>query len=329
METFDLTKRFGDLVAVDHIDLKIREGEIFGLLGPNGAGKTTTIMMLCTIFKPTEGTAKVSGYDIVKQPDMIRRSIGIVFQDTTLDLNLTGRENLELHGMLYGMPREQREARMGELLDFVGLSDRANDLVETYSGGMMRRLETARGLLPRPKLLFLDEPTLGLDPQTRFNMWTHIKELNKREGVTILITTHYMDEAERLCDRVAIIDFGRILAVDTPDNLKRGLGEDVVLLKTADHFDSQFVEEVTRIKSIKKAKILRDNELSLSAVNGEELIPKLFDVARSSGIHVKSVDLHRPTLDDVFLHLTGRGIRPEEGADILKMRVRSWRRARR
>lgn len=326
VETFDLTKRFGDLVAADHVNLKIEEGEIFGLLGPNGAGKTTTIHMLCTILRPSGGTARVGGYNIRTESDMVRGSIGIVFQDTTLDLRLTGRENLELHGMLYGMPKDLRKKRIDDLLDFVGLRQRADDLVENYSGGMMRRLETARGLLPRPKLLFLDEPTLGLDPQTRFNIWRYIKELNKEEDVTILITTHYMDEADRLCDRVAIIDHGKILTVDTPENLKRELGEDIVLLRTTNRIDPEFLEEVKRIDSVKEVKPMDENALSLSAISGEKVIPKLFDMARKRGAEVESVDLHRPTLNDVFLHLTGRGIRDERvnASEGFRIRAKRW-----
>lgn len=331
IETSGLTKNFGKLVAVDHVDLKIKEGEIFGLLGPNGAGKTTMIHMLCTIIKPSDGTARVFGYDIRKEPDKVRRALGIVFQDTTLDLKLTGRENLQLHGMLYGMPKDLRESRINDLLDFIDLRNRADEVVENYSGGMMRRLETIRGLLTMPKILFLDEPTLGLDPQTRYNMWSYIKELNKKERITILLTTHYMDEADHLCDRVGIIDYGEILAVDTPDNLKRGLGEDVILLKLNNGIDREFIEEVARIDSVKEVKSLDANSISLSAVKGEEVIPTLFNLARKRSVEVKSVDLHRPTLEDVFLHLTGRGMREETvGAEgKFKMRARMYRRRRR
>ncbi len=224
----NLTKRFDDLVAVDNISFEIAQGEIFGLLGPNGAGKTTTISMLATMLRPTSGSATVNGMDIERDQDGVRNSIGIVFQDQSLDEELTAYENMDFHGRLYRIPSETRHQRIGELLDLVGLSDRKDDIVKTFSGGMRRRLEIARGLLHHPSVLFLDEPTLGLDPQTRNLLWEYIANLAEEKGITIILTTHYMEEADRLCNRVAIIDHGKIVALDTPDNLKNAIGGDVV-----------------------------------------------------------------------------------------------------
>ena len=210
----------GTVVAVDEISFTVNEGEILGFLGPNGAGKTTTLNMLSTLLKPTKGSATIDGYDIARQPDAVRRSIGYVFQDPTLDIELTGRENLDFHGRLYGLNRTLRRQRIEEMLEIVQLTDRAGDLVKTYSGGMKRRLEIARGLLHHPKVLFLDEPTLGLDPQTRRSIWEHIQRLNREKNITIILTTHYTEEADQLCGRILIIDFGRVVALDTPQKLK-------------------------------------------------------------------------------------------------------------
>jgi len=225
-----LTRKFNELVAVNDISFEIEQGEIFGLLGPNGAGKTTTLAMLSTMLKPTSGSATVNGMDIEHNEDGVRKSIGIVFQDQSLDEELTAWENMDFHGRLYRIPGEVREQRIKELLDLVELEDRKNDIVKTFSGGMRRRLEIARGLLHHPAVLFLDEPTLGLDPQTRNHLWQYIATLNKEHGITIILTTHYMEEADRLCNRIAIIDHGKIIALDTPANLKDGIGGDVVTI---------------------------------------------------------------------------------------------------
>ncbi|MEN6343138.1 MAG: ATP-binding cassette domain-containing protein, partial [Methanospirillum sp.] len=227
-----LTKQFGDLVAVDDISFEIDQGEVFGLLGPNGAGKTTTISMLATLLRPTSGSATVDGRDIERDQDGVRHSIGIVFQDQSLDEELTAAENMDLHGRLYRIPSETRRKRTAELLDLVGLSERKDDVVKTFSGGMRRRLEIARGLLHHPAVLFLDEPTLGLDPQTRNLLWEYIANLAREKGITIILTTHYMEEADRLCNRDAIIDHGRIIALDTPDRLKDRVGGDVVIVRS-------------------------------------------------------------------------------------------------
>ena len=252
IETFDLTKRFKDLTAVDHVNLKVRHGEIFGLLGPNGAGKTTAISMLCTILKPTEGTAAVNGYDILKDSHDVRKSIGIVFQEPSVDDILTGRENLRLHAMWYGVPKEIRVNRIDEVLKLVGLESRQHDLVKTYSGGMRRRLELARGLLHLPKVLFLDEPTLGLDPQTREHIWQYIESLSREREMTIVLTTHYMEEADRLCNRVAIIDEGKIVVMDSPQDLKETVGGDIVRLKTK----TLDMERFKKLDSVTKVEVL-------------------------------------------------------------------------
>ncbi|MEM7826839.1 MAG: ATP-binding cassette domain-containing protein [Candidatus Aenigmatarchaeota archaeon] len=251
IETKNLTKCFNGLRAVDSVSLKIKKGELFGILGPNGAGKTTLILMLATIRKPTSGSAKIYNYDVVKNQDDVRRRIGIVFQDPSLDDELYGRENLELHGMLYHMNKELREKRIKEVLELVGLTKKAGMKVKTYSGGMKRRLEIARGLMHTPRVLFLDEPTLGLDPQTRRNIWDFIKRL-KRERITIILTTHYMEEAEYLCDRIAIIDQGRIIALDTPKNLKEKHSaktlEDVFIYYTGRYIRDELAGPIDRMR---------------------------------------------------------------------------------
>lgn len=308
IETESLSKDFGGLTAVDGVSFEVGSGEIFGFLGPNGAGKTTTINMLCTLLKPTSGTAVVNGFDVLTQKHLVRESIGLVFQDPSLDDRLTARENLEFHSVVYHVPRAEREKRMGEVLDMVSLTDRADDLVETYSGGMKRRLEIARGLLHYPKVLFLDEPTIGLDPQTRNYIWEYIQDLKAREGITIFLTTHYMEEAEH-CDRIAIIDVGRIIALDTPKNLKDNVGGDVIKITTEE--DDEAEKELQR--RYPGLEMLNDPEcrLCFKMEKGEEFIPEL---VREFGTKIISVHIRRPTLDDVFLNLTGKEIR-EESAD--------------
>ncbi len=307
IEVSNLTKRFDKLVAVDALDLVIDEGELFGLLGPNGAGKTTLISMLCTILKPTSGTATVWGHDIVRKQDEVRKSLGIVFQDPSLDDNLTGRENLQFHGRLYKVPKKLMNERMDELLTLMELTERADDLVKKYSGGMRRRLEIARGLLHHPKVLFLDEPTLGLDPQTRRHIWEYIERLNAKEEITILLTTHYMDEADYLCDRIAIIDYGKIVALGSPSELKAKLGGDVIILSTSVE-DEQLKEEFLKIETVSEVDFVQD-AIRLTTVKGENTIPWALNVAREHGLEVKSVSLHAPTLEDVFIKYTGRRLR--------------------
>lgn len=384
IEVKALTKIFDkDVKAVDGISFNVKEGEILGFLGPNGAGKTTTLNMLSTLLRPTSGTATVNGHDILTEPDAVRRSIGYVFQDTTLDIELTGRENLDFHGRLYALDRNTRQQRIKELLELVQLTDRADNFVKTYSGGMKRRLEIARGLLHHPKVLFLDEPTLGLDPQTRRSIWEHIQRLNQEKNVTIILTTHYTEEADYLCKRILIIDFGKIVVLNTPDNLKARLEGDVVTLffkdpaaietfrpllenkdwirrinvvtsgnnyatmsrmmqtmprmssnidigGTMPEMDSRNIEGHKKIpKQVqqKSEPAMADESLqfgrdkcskclNLLVDNGGHRIPEIVKLADEAGVILESVELHKPTLDDVFLSVTGRNIREEEGTFI-------------
>ena len=300
-----LTKRYGEVMAVDGVDLDVRPGETFGFLGPNGAGKSTTIRMLCTLAKPTAGSAVVAGFDVVKQRPDVRRHIGLVFQETTLDSYLTGEQNLKFHAELYGVPRTIADARIQQVLDMVALWDRRKDSVQTYSGGMKRRLEIARGLLHSPRVLFLDEPTVGLDPQTRASIWEYIHELRRTEEITIFLTTHYMDEAEN-CDRIAIMDSGRIVALDDPKALKASVGTDRVQITTAD--DAAAIERLHEQFDI--AAKVHDGAVTFAVAEGEQFVPRLF---AELGVPIRSVSVARPSLDDVFLSYTGRTIRDAEG----------------
>jgi ABC-2 type transport system ATP-binding protein len=303
IETKNLTKRFGKLTAVSKLSLKVSEGEIFGLLGPNGAGKTTTLSMLATLLQPSEGKAAVNGFDVKLEPSKVRHSIGFVFQDPSSDDLLTGRENLYLHALMYGVDMHDIERKMDDVLKLVDLTNRQNERVRNYSGGMRRRLELARGLLHEPKVLFLDEPTLGLDPQTRQHLWTYIKRLSKEKKVTIIITTHYMEEADMLCDRLAIIDHGRVVALNTPDNLKKGLGGDVVRLKV----------QKPNMKAIKKLKYVKgvQHEEDTLVLTVTDASKHLQEILKAVG-NVENVESRSPTLNDVFLHFTGSEIRDEE-----------------
>ncbi len=306
----DLTRKFRDLVAVDTLNFTVGQGEVFGLLGPNGAGKTTTLSMLCTILKPTSGTAIVNGYDITEHPSQVRRSIGIVFQEPSIDDRLTGRENLEMHADLYGVPKREQRKRIENVLELVELHDKADLLMRTYSGGMRRRLEIARGFIHYPKVLFLDEPTLGLDPQTRGHIWTYISELSEREGITIILTTHYMEEADNLCDRVAIIDYGKIVALDEPDRLKEALEGDIISVKT--DAMRQLSAKLIGVDWVKESRE-ENGQLKLVVKDGNAALPRVVEIAASSGIHIDSMSIHEPTLEDVFLNYTGREIRGEIG----------------
>ena len=377
----ELKKTFDKTVeAVKGISFTVKEGEILGFLGPNGAGKTTTLNMLSTLLRPTSGTATINGHDILKDPDAVRRSIGYVFQDTTLDIELTGKENLDFHGRLYGLDHKKRKERIENLLGLVQLTDRADNFVKTYSGGMKRRLEIARGLLHHPKVLFLDEPTLGLDPQTRRSIWEHILRLNKEQKVTIMLTTHYTEEADYLCDNILIIDFGKIIVNDNPDNLKARLKGDVISLVFKDptkiqNFQSVleqqkwihkinaidasdknyaamngFVQTTKKVPNKNGIEPLQNvdsinsqtpptneeennknlqftvkkcvNCLNLLVDNGGHRIPEIVKLANDQKISLESVELHKPTLDDVFLSITGRKIREEEGSFIDMVRRR-------
>ena len=312
-----LAKRYGDIQAVAGVDFEVFRGETFGFLGPNGAGKTTTINMLCTLATPTGGSATVAGYDVVRERDDVRRSIGLVFQDTTLDSYLSAERNLRFHAELYGVPQGVLEERLRQVLDIVGLWDRNYNKVLEYSGGMMRRLEIARGLLHYPRVLFLDEPTIGLDPQTRSHIWTYIEELKQREDITIFLTTHYMDEAEH-CDRIAIIDNGAIVALDTPEALKASIGKDRVQIQTPDHeaaigaLRSRFGLEAG----------MHESEVTFSVESGEQFVPRLF---AELGLPIEAVRVSRPTLDDVFMSYTGRTIRDAEAVNPLKAMAKLWR----
>jgi ABC-2 type transport system ATP-binding protein len=307
-----LTKSYGDIEAVRGIDFEVAPGETFGFLGPNGAGKSTTIKILCTLAKPTAGRASVAGHDVVRERDAVRRNIGLVFQDTTLDNYLTGAQNLRFHAELYAVPSAAVEPRMKQVLDMVGLWDRRDGLVSTYSGGMQRRLEIARGLLHAPHVLFLDEPTVGLDPQTRSSIWEYINDLKGREDITIFLTTHYMDEAEH-CDRIAIIDHGKIVAIDTPEALKASVGKDRVQIQTAD--DDDAIRELKDLFGIEAA--IHEGAVTFSVESGEQFVPQLF--ARLS-VPIRSVSVSRPSLDDVFMSYTGSTIRDAEASGTDHMR---------
>jgi ABC-2 type transport system ATP-binding protein len=316
----DLVKKYGDLEAVRGINFEVSAGETFGFLGPNGAGKSTTISILCTLVKPTSGQAIVAGHDVVRERDTVRRNIGLVFQDTTLDTYLTAEQNLRFHADLYGVPKAAVAPRMKQVLEMVGLWDRRESLVRTYSGGMQRRLEIARGLLHAPHVLFLDEPTVGLDPQTRSSIWRYINELKQREDITIFLTTHYMDEAEH-CDRIAIIDQGQIVAIDTPEALKASVGKDRVQISTSD--DQAAITALAGQFGIEAA--VHDGLVTFSVESGEQFVPRLF---AELGVSIRSVSVARPSLDDVFMSYTGRTIRDTEAtsADANRAMIQRFRR---
>ncbi len=296
-----LTKKYGNFVAVDNLTLTIEQGEIFGLLGPNGAGKTTLLLTLATLLEPSAGEALVNGFDVVRQRSKVRRAIGIVFQEPSSDDTLTGYENLKLHGMLYHMPAALRETRIKEVLDLVELTGRQNELVKRYSGGMRRRLELARGLMHHPKVLFLDEPTLGLDPQSREHLWRYIERLAHEEKMTIVLTTHYMEEVDRLCTRLAIIDAGRIVVLGTPAELKQVIGGDVVRLTAS----ARSVEKLRALSFVKNAEV-NNGVISLTVKDASKHLAAILETIGK----VDSVEVHVPTLNDVFLHYTGKDIPP-------------------
>ena len=312
-----LAKSYGDIEAVRGIDFEVAAGETFGFLGPNGAGKSTTIKILCTLARPTAGRASVAGHDVVRERDAVRRNIGLVFQDTTLDSYLTGAQNLRFHAELYAVPSAAVGPRMKQVLDMVGLWDRRDSLVSTYSGGMQRRLEIARGLLHAPHVLFLDEPTVGLDPQTRSSIWEYINDLKSREDITIFLTTHYMDEAEH-CDRIAIIDHGKIVAIDTPEALKASVGKDRVQIQTAD--DTAAIKELADVFGLEAG--IHEGAVTFPVESGEQFVPRLF---AQLSIPIQSVSVSRPSLDDVFMSYTGTTIRDAEASGTDHMRQMAQR----
>jgi ABC-2 type transport system ATP-binding protein len=318
-----LTKEYGEVQAVRGIDFDVARGETFGFLGPNGAGKTTTIKILCTLANATSGTATVAGHDAATERDAVRRNIGLVFQDTTLDTYLTAEQNLRFHAELYGVPKAAVMPRMRQVMDMVGLWDRKDSLVSTFSGGMQRRLEIARGLLHAPHVLFLDEPTVGLDPQTRSSIWAYINDLKRREDITIFLTTHYMDEAEN-CDRIAIIDHGKIVAIDTPEALKASIGKDRVQIHTAD--DEAAIAALADTFGLEAA--MHEGAVTFSVASGEQFVPRLF---AEFAVPIQSVSVSRPSLDDVFMSYTGTTIRDAEasGTDAMRQMAQRFRAGRR
>lgn len=304
----DLVKKFKDVVAVNGISFSIKKEEVFALLGLNGAGKTTTIHIIATLLKPTKGSVLVAGYDVVKEADKVRKKIGIVFQDPSLDNQLTGYDNMYIHGKLYGLKGRELQEKIMKLLDLVELKEFAYKKVMYYSGGMRRRLEIARSLLHEPEILILDEPTIGLDPQSRARIWDYIKYLKKEFSMTILMTTHYMDEAEELADRIAIMDKGKILAMGTADQLKSMLGQDVVYI-TVNNLNNNNNDICNMFNFAKICKVLDDNRLELVVDNATKALPEIFHIAELKGLRIVEISYRRPTLNEVFLHLTGRELR--------------------
>ena len=306
VDVVGLEKRFGAVEAVRGVDFRVEPGETFGFLGPNGAGKSTTINILCTLARPTAGRARVAGHDVTTERDAVRRSIGLVFQDLTLDGDLSAEQNLRFHGELYGVPKATLSRRIDDLLGMVGLADRRRSVVSAFSGGMKRRLEIARGLLHSPRVLFLDEPTIGLDPQSRASVWEYVRALKEREDITVFLTTHYMDEAEN-CDRIAIMDSGRIVALDTPEALKAAVGKDRVQITTAD--DEAAIAALRSRFGIEAG--MHSGQVTFAVPDGERFVPRLF---AELGVAIRSVSVASPSLDDVFLVHTGSTIRDAENA---------------
>lgn len=320
-----LTKKFNGFTAVDSIDLTIDKGELFGLLGPNGAGKSTIIKMLTTMLVPSAGTATVWGHDVATDRDAVRSSIGVVFQDPSVDNMLTGRENLDFHGRMYGMDRSTRQKRIEDVLDLVDLRDKADVKLDDYSGGMQRRLEIARGLMHHPKVLFLDEPTLGLDAQTRRYIWKYVRKMNQEEGVTVVLTTHYMDEADYLCNRVAIIDNGKIIALDTPENLKDTIGADTITLEAQSGEDA-LLKSLSGMEGIETREV-SDGIITLGVDHAESRLPQIMLDACQNNVVIRSVTVHEPTLEDVFLKFTGKKIRAAEAVNQARV-FATWKKRR-
>ena len=328
IEIESLTKNFGKVKAVDDISFNVEEGEIFGFLGPNGAGKSTTMMILTTLLKPTSGRALVAGFDVVSQAKKVRENIGFVQQEIAVDDYLTGRENLILEGRLNHIPRNLIDERIDQVLDLIELVEKQNETVDTYSGGMRKRLDLAGGLLHRPKVLFLDEPTVGLDIQTRRKIWDYIKKIHKEFNMTIFVSTHYMEEADKLCDRIGIIDYGKIQVIDSPQALKGKLGNEIITFKILkDVSKTDLLSELKAIQLVKDV-TTKDDQVTVFASKGTELIPMIFQIASNLQIKIISISLTQPTLDDVFISYTGHELRDENAKYNQKIqyaKMRRWR----
>ena len=314
IEINSLTKSFGDFNAVDDITLKIESGEIFGFLGPNGAGKSTTMMILTTLLKPTSGNALVQGYDVQSQGKKVRENIGFVQQDISVDEYLTGRENLILQARISRIPKSEVSSRIDEVLELVELKERQNQASITYSGGMRKRLDIASGLLHRPKVLFLDEPTVGLDIQTRRKIWEYIRKIHKEFGMTIFLSTHYMEEADKLCDRIGIIDHGKIQAIDKPSTMKNALGDDRISFTLVDGIDNRdsLIKKIEEIEFVKEIK-LKEDEITVFSSQSTDVIPKIFQISNVMEMKINTISLTQPTLDDVFISYTGHNLRDDTG----------------
>ena len=314
IEINSLTKSFGDFNAVDDITLKIESGEIFGFLGPNGAGKSTTMMILTTLLKPTSGNALVQGYDVQSQGKKVRENIGFVQQDISVDEYLTGRENLILQARISRIPKSEVSSRIDEVLELVELKERQNQASITYSGGMRKRLDIASGLLHRPKVLFLDEPTVGLDIQTRRKIWEYIRKIHKEFGMTIFLSTHYMEEADKLCDRIGIIDNGKIQAIDKPSTMKNALGDDRISFTLVDGIDNRdsLIKKIEEIDFVKEIK-LKEDEITVFSSQSTDVIPKIFQISNDMEMKINTISLTQPTLDDVFISYTGHNLRDDTG----------------
>ncbi|OWJ54459.1 ABC transporter ATP-binding protein [Pyrodictium delaneyi] len=322
----DLRKSYNGFEAVKGISFRVKHGIVYGLLGPNGAGKTTTIGMLITLIRPSGGRALVAGYDVLREPQRVRERIGVVFQEPTVDRDLTAWQNMLIHGLIYGLPRRVVEQRIPELLELVGLREHMHRPLRSFSGGMIRRLEIARALLNEPEVLFLDEPTIGLDPQARMKVWEVIEGL-RRQGVTVFLTTHYMDEAERLCDRIAIIDHGRIIAEGSPEELKSLVGGDTVYITLDTRESAERLARLLREKSLADTVTVAGSTVVLVARDAPRLVPQVLEAARAAGLEVREVRYTRPSLNDVFVRLTGRSLRDEEGdwRDYMRLRIHARR----
>jgi ABC-2 type transport system ATP-binding protein len=307
LEVNNLTKTFGRLVAVDHISFEVEEGEIFGLLGLNGAGKTTTTLMLATLLDPTSGTATVCGYDIIKERDSVRGCIGVVFEEQAVDIYLTGRQNLDFSVMMYNVPKKIREERINNALNAIGLADFADVRVKDYSGGMLRRLEIARAMLTYPKVLFLDEPTIGVDVQTRRYLWDYLRKVNKELGMTIFLATSYLEEADYLCNRIAVMDEGKLIVAGTPEGLEASMGENLISLKLRDGLKADFIKLLQGLEYVEKVEE-QDGSLQLRMKNGNVGVPEIVRLARDNGFAISSISSRRPSLNDVLLHYIGKKI---------------------